>query len=182
MSLRLSDLWAPAWSITLRGQRYRMRPLSLGTFADLEGEGITLSSLSRKARPGTWARLFIFLADLEGEDADEERILAELLQDPIAFKRFQENLANALQDRTKAKQQQSTKRQVKNPLEGKKKTDMREEESETEELDASFLLMVARLSGLSLNDLSRMSFAGVLLVQHWLKDNPPQPSMGGLFG
>ena len=181
MSLRLSDIWAPAWSVTLKGHRYRMRPLSLGTFADLEGEGITLSSLSGKAPPVIWARLFIQLATLEGEDANEEHILASLLQDPVAFKRFQKHLKHALEDRSKVKQQQSLTRQVKNPLDKKKKTDKREQEAEPEELDASFLLMVARLSGLSLADLSRMSFSGVLLFQHWLKDNPPQPT-GGLFG
>jgi hypothetical protein len=174
MSLRLRDLWAPAWSLTLTGRRYRMRPLSLGTFAALEGEGITLPSLSSKAPPLLWARLFILLAELEGEEANEERILTALMQDPIALRRFQHALTEALSDR-QATARQATKRQVKNPLH-----DKREEEADSdEEFDATFLLMVARLSKLSLEDLSRMTFSGIMALNKWLEENPPQP---GLFG
>lgn len=160
-----------------------MRPLSLGTFADLEGEGIRLTSLSGKAAPEVWARLFIFLAGLEGDDADEDQVLALLLQDPIALKQFQTELAHSLESKSTASRT-ATQRKVKDPRNLKKKETQREEpaDEEPEELDASFVLMVARLSGLSLADISRMSFAGVLLLQEWLKENPPQPSLGGLFG
>jgi hypothetical protein len=177
MSIRLRDLWAPAWSVTLTGQRYGMRPLSLRTFADLEGEGITLSSLSGKA-PGTlWARLFMQLASLEPSQADEERILSALLQDPLALKKLQFELTNALSHKQQV-QDNYRHRKVKNPLTEKKQETP--EEPVPEELDVSFLLMVARLTGLSLDDISRMTFSGILALQEWLKENPPQPT--GLFG
>lgn len=188
MSLRFRDLWAPAWWLTLTGQRLAMRPLSLGTFAYLEGEGITLPSLSGKASPQIWARLLILLADLEGEDADEERVFARLLKDPIALQKLQHEMVSSLKQRDKTLERQKVnRRQVKNPLEHKKtdkKADNRDEaEDEPEELDAAFVLMVARLSGLSLADISKMSFRGLLGLQEWLKENPPQPSgMGGIFG
>lgn len=163
-----------------------MRPLSLATFGELEAAGIPLSSLSGKGATEKWAQLFAHLAGRHEPDAAQE-LLADLLKDPVAFRRFQQRILDSLQasDDVKRDTPQKKRHTVKNPLEHMKrsKDDMREEESETEEsLDMTHLLMLSRLSGISLNDLSRMTFRGLHQLQQWLKDHPPDPPMQSLLG
>jgi len=186
MSLRLSDLWAPAWSVTLGGETFRMRPLSLGTFAELESEGLGLSSLSRLVHYEQWAKLFALLAELDHHDEQViKRLVRGILLDPVGFEKFQRTIEESLTYKNESRVQ-INRRTVKNPLEALKKEQrvkqgMREDEAETEPLDATSILLAARLSGLSLADISRMSFRGLLALQDWLKENPPQPAGLGLL-
>jgi|SRR5690625_1536549 len=173
--IHLSDLWAPHWQVTLNDRTFRMRPLSLRTFAEMEGVGLSLNMLAKGAadkqlQTKLSVDLFKFLAQVE--DEDPEVIIGLIAQDPRGFKEYTEVLTNSLKIPDDEQPRQVNRRQV--------KTDRPGDEPE-EVLDMSGLLMFSRLSGISLADLSQMSFAGYLKLTRWLEANPPQPNLGGLI-
>lgn len=174
--IHLSDLWAPEWQVKLDDRTFEMRPLNLRTFADLEGAGLSLNSLAKGAedkqrQTELSLKLFMFLAQVQDEDPEE--LLGLITLDPRGFKAYSETLQNSLKIPDDEQPRQVNRRQV--------KTGRKDEDSSLAAIDMSGLLMFSRLSGISLADLSQMSFAGYVKVTRWLDDNPPQPNLGGLI-
>lgn len=166
---RLSDLFAPEWLTTLGGETYRMRPLSLDTFAELEGRGWDLAAMST-GDFYVWTRVFAYLAGLPSGDDDIEELAARFMSSPSDLKLFQHRIAESFyfesdKDALKAS---TKKRKVVNPNE-------KSEDNPDSNTDVSFILLVARQSGISLADISRMSYRGVRALQQTLEDMPPTP-------
>lgn len=172
--LKLKDLWAPPWTLVGKEKSFVMKPLSLGTFALLEGQGLDMSLLSSKDTKA-WLKLFYFLASIPPEE--EVNAYPYLLKDPLMMKKFQVELQEALSTSAEQTTPKYNRRTVKNPL--------KLNENPTPELaekfvypDMSFLFSLARLTGLNLSDFERMSFKGLSVLQAWLKENPPTPQAG----
>lgn len=165
---RLSDLVAPPWKHQLDGVTYDMRPLSLATYAELESRGIRLSDLSKPGALDLWVRLYSFLA----HDLDLEKVKAGFMACPLDVKTFQLAIQESFGGE-EARQAVARHRKAVNPLK-------KQEEEEGELPDMSFVVTLARLSGIPISDLFRMTFRGLDAVQRSLEEMPPQPSLGGL--
>lgn len=177
MNVRLSDLRAPEWRHTLSGTERRMKPLSLATFAEAEGQGLTLSLLS-KGSLEPWVQLYCFLAALD--DSHAETVVTDFLTDPLGFQAFKSFVSEAFANEDAAYEGPTTpKPQVLHP----KKKDAPEQEPERD--DMKFIVTLARMSGIPLSDLFQMTFRGLRAVQKSIEDLPqqnPMQMMGAMFG
>lgn len=185
--MRLRDLQAPAWAVTLGVKTFRMRPLSLATFAEAEMYGLDLSRLSNKQDHKAWIELFAFLS---GQDPTDEQHLAdellpELLTDPIGFEAFRVRVAESFSGE-ELPQQQDAPEPKKGPRKVQKYKSPEPEEAvgeKKETVDYAFLIDVARTSGVPIRDLMLMTFYGVTCVSKSLEKLPPMPGLlGGLAG
>ena len=172
MSARLSDLIAPPWEHTFGDVRYRMRPLSLLTFAELEGLGVSLDTLTAGDLE-VWVRMYAYLAGLDPV-ASETLILKNMHTDPLGFKLFQEVIRTAFAGSEEGEGPTVyNRRRVQDPREAEKS----EGRGGT---DMSFLIAIARQSGIPLSDLLRMTFRGLHAVQASLQDMPMTNPMAAL--
>lgn len=181
MHISLSDLRAPPWRHTLKEKVYDMKPLSLETFADLEGLGVTIGKL-QSGQINQWLNLYAFLAGLPvGDDETPNQHLAmDVMTDPLAFKQFQEIILGAFTgSETGEGPTVIRRRQVKDPREVEREQE-REREGKPKETDMSFLITVARMSGIPLSELFRMTFRGIQGVQESLQEMPPQNPMSAV--
>lgn len=184
--LRLCDVWAQPWGLNFGETRYEFKPLSLNTFAQAELRGLTLTKLAGQGDKvlEAWLLLFMFLAEIENTPANLEELLAVILTSPNEWEMFQHTVGSTFSDGSDAaspgKQVQTGQRRVKQWKPPKQ--DSEDEQDEPDQADYSFLVLVSRMSGISLADLSRMTFRGLLSVQKSLEEMPPQPAMGGLLG
>jgi len=173
VSARLSDLLAPPWRHTFEEVTRTMRPLSLQTFAELEGLGISFDSLSAGNTEG-WVRMYTYLAGLR-DPQDLPIILKSIRLDPLGFQVFQKLLESAFAGSKDGEGPTVVhRRTVKDPREAAKS----EGRSET---DMAWLVTLARMSGVPLSDLFRMSFRGIHAVQASLQDMPPT-NPGAMLG
>lgn len=179
MKARLSDLYAPPWRHALNGVYRDMKPLSLATFAELEGYDITIGRL-QSGDAVVWLQLYAFLARMPlGEpDAADETLVAAVHVDPLGFQQFQEFVKNAFAGTEDGEGPTVVRRRrIKDPREQEK-----EREGKVQETDMSFLIYLARMSSIPLSELLRMTFRGIHAVQASLEDMPPVNPMASLMG
>lgn len=169
MSARLADLFAPEWEHQLGKQVHKMLPLCLATFAKLEMYGISLQSLNTNDLD-TWVNLYCRLASIDPA-VTANQIKLDFASNPLDLQLFQHKFAESFQEGGLAGSTSTTikPRRVQHPL---KPQNENEEEST---LDMSDLVTMSRISGISLFDLSRMSFRGLAAVEYSLKEMPPMP-------
>lgn len=184
--MRLRDLQAPAWAITVGERKFRMRPLSLATFAEAELYGLDLSRLSDKQDTKAWIELFAFLANTDPTDEQHLRdeILPYLLVDPVGFESFRVRVAQSFSGE-ELPEQAPEREPKKGPRKVQKfKAPQPEEvvEAKKESVDYAFLIDVARTSGIPIRDLMLMTFYGVTSVSKSLEKLPPVPGMAGFLG
>lgn len=163
--VRLSDLYAPEWTLVVGEETWRLKPLSLKTLAEAEGEFIFLEDL-QAGQPEAWLR---FLAFLSGKSPQE--VEASISRNPLALEAFQRQVLWSFGGEDDPRQQ-VRRRTVKNPLKDKV-----EKEVKPEPVDFGFLITLSRLSGIQLGDLFRMSLRGLMALQKDLEANPPQPRL-----
>lgn len=161
--IRLSDLYAPNWSIPVGDTVWEMRPLSLATLAEAEGRGIFMEQL-QSGKPEPWFR---FLEFISGQTS--EVIAKTVTEYPLVFEVFQQKVLWAFG--SEEPEVKVNRRQVKNPLKDKK------EEAEVSSIDFGFLITLSRVSGIALSDLFRMTLRGLSAVQDSLKELPPAPKL-----
>jgi hypothetical protein len=161
---RLSDLFAPEWTLPVGEEVWRLKPLSLATIAEAEGRGIFLEDL-QAGDVQAWVSFLEFLSGVEAT-----RLIEALEQYPLVLEAFQRKVlwAFGAEDHPEVK---VNRRTVKNPLKDTKK------EVKPEPTDFGFLVTLSRVTGISLNDLSRMTLRGLMAVQASLKDLPPAPRL-----
>lgn len=178
--LRLSDLVAPEWTHVQNERTFRMRPLSLKSFAQAESRGVSLSRLSAPNDMQVWVELFAFLADVPYRTQNEqENLLADILTDPVAFEQFRSRVAQSFADEQDSTPEEAAKKQRRVVQKYKPEKDDTEPQDDT---DYGFVVDLARTSGLSLSDFFAMSFRGLIGVEKSLERMPPQPGLGGLLG
>jgi hypothetical protein len=170
MLVRLSDLIAPSWQHQLAGRWRAMRPLSLLTFAELEGYDIGMASLS-SGEAEAWIKLYAYLSGLDPH-SDLTALMRELVEDPLGFKVFQEIMKRAFEGSADGEGPTVVRRRTIVDSREAAKSEGRHE------IDMSFLVTLARMSGIPLSDLLRMTFRGIHAVQASLEELPPM--MGGL--
>jgi hypothetical protein len=127
-----------------------------------------------------WLNLYAYLAGLplgEGDRPNEE-VLVAVHTDPLGFQQFQETVRVAFAGSQEGEGPTVVKRRrIKDPREVEKERD-----GKIQETDMSFLIYLARLSGIPLSELLRMTFRGVHAVQASLEDMPPVNPMAALMG
>ncbi len=161
---RLSDLFAPPWTLPVGEEVWEMLPLSLSTLAQAEGRGIFLEDL-QAGDVKAWSRFLAFLARRSEED-----VLEALNQYPLALEAFQRRVLWAFGVDSDDGPRYNH-RKVKNPLKDNK------EEVKVEPTDFGFLVTLSRASGIALSDLSRMSLRGIQAIEASLKELPPMPKL-----
>ncbi|ABU96928.1 hypothetical protein [Thermus phage P23-45] len=161
---RLSDLFAPEWTLQVGEEVWRMRPLSLATLAEAEGQGILLENL-QAGDLQSWTRFLEFLSGVEAA-----KLVAALEKYPLVLEAFQRKVMWAF-GADDASEVKVNRRRVKNPLKDTK------EEVKPEPTDFGFLVTLSRVTGIALSDLSRMTLRGLMAVQASLKDLPPAPKL-----
>lgn len=162
--VRLSDLYAPEWTLPVGEEVWTLKPLSLKTLAEAEGQRIFLEEL-QAGQEAAWGR---FLAFLSGRSVQE--VQEALVKYPLALETFQRQVLwsfGATDD-----QEPVRRRTVKNPLKDNEKKEVR-----PEPVDFGFLLTLSRFSGIALSDLFRMSLRGLAALQKDLEKNPPVPKL-----
>lgn len=182
--LKLSDLYAPAWTQVINNKIYTFKPLSLRTFAELEGIGISLFILQTqlKQKPELWTDLLYFLVGAI-TPKDKEEFQANLLQDPIAHEHIKNRFSQSLNTKAAPVERDRPSRfapppVIKNPiLEAQKKAKEEQGEVTVEEMDMLFLFTLSRHSGVPLDNILDMTFKGVGALTEWLEENPPMPSL-----
>ena len=182
--MKLRDLQAPPWAVTVGERRFTMRPLSLATFAEAELYGLTLARLSDADSSTAWVELFAFLHGIDPTDTIriEEELLPELLTDPLGYEAFRVRVAESFSGEESTPQPSSPKSSEKKPRRVQKYKAPEEQVKESQLVDYGFLIDISRSVGISVHDLMRMTFYGVTSASQSLERLPPVPGLGGLFG
>lgn len=184
--LKLSDIQAPVWVWKPNAEKtHRMRPLSLATFAEAELMGCGLDNLlSRNEQVAleAWINLYAFLGDIPQEEA-----ALEIMTNPKMFEAFsqQVQLTFLPPDDDEESSRGKSHRKSKDPRNKIKIPDgasMRSEDSDSPstQTDYSIFFDLARLAKISISDLYKMTFKGLIALTKHLERNPPVPN--GMFG
>lgn len=184
--MKLQDIQAPPWWCRIGSTSYRLKPLSLATFAEAEVVGLTLGRLSTATSAEPWVQLLALLTDHDPADESyvQEHLLPDVLCDPLGFERFRTQVAGSFD--TGDAPHPAKKKGPRKVQRFKKPADPAEdpEPEQDETLDFEFLVDVSRSSGVSMADLMRMTFTGVTAVSKSLERIPPAGALGpaGLLG
>lgn len=175
MGTRLQDLWAPWWKHQVGDTTYRMKPLSLETFSELACEGITLTAISEGGTE-LWLKFFCLLADQNTQE-EQEQLFARFLGDPLSMERFKLVVGQSIADPdgdsgSSSKPQRRRVKQFKDKPES-------EEGGHTEAEDMGFVVNLARMSGIPLSDLRRMTYRGMYAINRAMEELPPEQLNGG---
>lgn len=187
MALKLSDIRAPNWVWTNgAGKSYKMRPLSLATFAEAELMGCGLDQLlsdNEQQSIAAWILLYAFLADISPEDAS-----VELSTHPKMFEGFAKHVQTTFLPPTEDESNETKKgthRKSKDPRDKIKSmagdsVSSSKDRKDQPGSDYVLLFDLARYMKISIDDLYKMTFTGLIGLSKHLEDNPPMPT--GLFG
>lgn len=184
--LNLSDVQAPYWVWKASAEkRYRMRPLSLATFAEAELMGCGLDHLLSKNEQESleaWINLYAFLSETTPEEASLEIVSNPKMFEAFAMQVQQTFLPPHDDDPSNKTSHGKSHRKSKDPREKIKipDGDSMKPDGSPGSTDYTVLFDLARLTKISLTDIYKMTFRGLIGLTKHLEDNPPIPS--GLLG
>lgn len=179
MSIRLSDIQAQAWvwRTGVPGKPpVSMKPLSLATFAAAELAGCGLDALLNpdlEAATEAWIVLYAFL---RGEDP--ELVAREVGVNRAAFAAFIEHVKASIESPVQEEQVRTSHRRSKDPRTHIVSPDGTTMEAR-EGTNYAVLFDLVRYTRVSLDDLYRMTYRGLMALSSHLEDNPPAPSLFG---